>query len=134
MNAQESPRREHGAAVVEMALILPLVVLLAFALIDIGRLIYTKIDLHEAVQEGSIWGAYNPDDYLAVQTRVAESLNGDVYPGDVVVECPSSTDTVRVTLSHGVPLITPLFNDRTITLTVSAEGDLLSDDPCQASP
>ncbi len=134
MSTNNSSRRESGAAVVEMALILPLVVLLAFALIDVGRLIYTKIDLHEAAQEGSIWGAYDPGDYQAIQIRVAESLNGDVYPSDVVVECPTITDTIRVTVTHDVPLITPLFNDQTVTLTASAEGDRLSDETCQASP
>ena len=127
-------KSERGIALVETALLLPFLVLLLFGLLDIGRLVYAKIELNEAVQEGSLWGSYDPDSYTAVQTRVAESLNNpDVFPADVVVVCPPGGDSIRVSLSRDLDLVSPL-GPGTVTLTATAEGELFTDDPCVPSP
>ena len=125
---------QRGVALVEAAVLLPFLLLILFVVVDAGRLVYAKIEMNEAVQEGSLWGAYQPSNYDAVRTRVAESLNNpDVYPVDVVVECPAGADSIRVSLSREIDLLTP-FGSGAITLTASAEGDLFSDDPCVPTP
>ena len=127
-------KSERGIALVETALLLPFLVLLLFGVLDVGRLVFAKIELHEAVQEGSLWGSYDPDSYSAVQTRVAESLNNpDIFPTDVVVTCPAGGDSIRVSLSRDLDLLSPL-GPGTITLTATAEGELFTDDPCVPSP
>lgn len=126
--------RERGAAVLEAAILLPLLIVLLFGIIDVGRLVFTKMTLHDAAQEGSIYGAYNPSDASNVQLRVVEAMdNLGLVTADVVVECPGGTDTIKVTVTKDVSMITPMFTGRTVTLTSTVEGDLLSDDSCQAS-
>ena len=134
MMRRKNNESDRGVALVETALVLPLLVLLLFGLLDVGRLVYAKIELHEAAQEGSLWGSYYPDAYSAVQTRVAESLNNpDTFPSDVVVTCPPSGDSIRVSLSRDLDLLSPL-GPGTVTLTATAEGELFTDDPCVPSP
>ena len=55
-----APRRargEDGAAAVELAIVLPLLLLLVFGIIDMGRLLQQQIQLTEAVREGARIGA-----------------------------------------------------------------------------
>jgi Flp pilus assembly protein TadG len=46
-------RDEHGAAVVEFALVVPLLLLLLWGIIDMGRAFYTLNNLASAVREGA---------------------------------------------------------------------------------
>ena len=46
-------RDEQGAAAVEMALVLPLLLLLLFGIIDFGRVLNAQITLTEAAREGA---------------------------------------------------------------------------------
>ncbi|MDJ0923972.1 MAG: TadE/TadG family type IV pilus assembly protein [Acidimicrobiia bacterium] len=134
MMSRSDTTTERGVALVETAILLPLLILLVFGLLDVGRLVYAKIELSEAVQEGSLWGSYDPDNYANVQTRVAESLNNlDIFPSDVVVVCPAGGDSIRVSLSRDLELLSPL-GPGTVTLSATAEGELFTDDPCVASP
>ena len=45
-------RRDAGASAVEMAIVLPLLVLLAFGIIDFGRMLNAQIQLSQAAREG----------------------------------------------------------------------------------
>ena len=127
-------RRQGGAALIEAAILLPLLLIFVFGIIDVGRLVFTQMTLHDAAQEGSIYGAYNPGNALNVQTRVVESMdNLSLATEDVVVVCPASTDTIRVIVTTDVTMITPLFTGRTVTLTSTIEGDLLSGTACDPS-
>ena len=127
-------RRQRGAALLEAAILIPLLLVLVFGIVDVGRLVFTQMTLHDASQEGSIYGAYNPGNASEVQTRVVESMdNLSLATDDVVVECPSGSDTIRVIVSTDVTMITPLFTGRTVTLTSTVEGDLLSDTACDPS-
>ena len=125
--------RDRGAALVEAAILLPLLVLLVFGIIDVGRLVFTKIDVHDAAQEGSLFAAYNPSNATNVQTRVIDS--GDdlgLASGDVVVTCPE-TGVIAITVSKDMSMITPLFTGTTITLSSKVEANILGADACQAS-
>ncbi|MDJ0498862.1 MAG: TadE/TadG family type IV pilus assembly protein [Acidimicrobiia bacterium] len=134
MMRSSTQETQRGAVLVEAAILLPLLLMILFVVFDGGRLVFAKIEMTEAVQEGSLWGAYQPSDYAGVRTRVAESLNNpDIFPGDVVVECPPGGDSIRVTLSRDIDLLTPIGSGA-VTLTATAEGDLFSDDPCVPSP
>lgn len=52
--------RRQGAAAVEMAVILPLLMLLALGCVDFGRFLYHYIALNNAAQAGASHGAMNP--------------------------------------------------------------------------
>jgi Flp pilus assembly protein TadG len=45
-------RRDAGASAVEMAIVLPLLVLLAFGIIDFGRMLNAQIQISQAAREG----------------------------------------------------------------------------------
>ncbi len=127
------PTSERGAALVEMALVLPLLVLLVFGIVDLGRLLFTQIALHEAAQEGSLYASTNPDDPEGARVRVIESIdNPTVELSDVVVDCPGST--VRVSLTYEMDLITPILGGGSVTLDAEVIGDRFATAPCVAAP
>lgn len=53
-------QRRYGAAVLEMAILLPLLLLLALGCVDFGRFLYHYIALHNAAQAGASHGMMNP--------------------------------------------------------------------------
>ena len=50
-------RNEEGAAVVEFALVMPILALIIFGIIDFGRAFYTVNNIISAVREGARYGA-----------------------------------------------------------------------------
>jgi Flp pilus assembly protein TadG len=103
----------RGAAAVEFAIVLPVVLLLVCGIVDFGRALNRQIVLTNAAREGARWvalGQGNPG------TRVASALGGQVPPGNVAIAwspCPanpppSSTTNTTVTLTSTYALITPL--------------------------
>ncbi len=50
-------RDEEGAAVVEFALVMPILALIVFGIIDFGRAFYTVNNIISAAREGSRYGA-----------------------------------------------------------------------------
>jgi hypothetical protein len=129
MSGHPKADSERGVAVLEAAIVLPLLVVLVFGIVDVGRLIYTKMTLHDAAQEGSIYGSYNPGTATDVQDRVVDSMtNLELATDDVVIACPPSTDTIRVTVTKEMTMITPVFAGRSMTLSATEEGTLLTSD------
>jgi Flp pilus assembly pilin Flp len=66
-------RDEAGAAVVEFALVLPILMLIVFGIIDFGRAFYTSNNLVSAVREGARFAAVLEDplrDSLLIKQRV----------------------------------------------------------------
>ena len=115
-----TPNRQRGAALVEFALILPIVVLLVFGIIDFGRMASMKINLNEAVQEGSIYGATHPDfaDHDDIKTRMIQSIdNPTLTTSEITITCPTAR-TLKVQVSHNADFLTPVFPG---TLTLSSE-------------
>jgi Flp pilus assembly protein TadG len=57
MTIRRNRRRSRGQALVEFALILPVLVLVVFGIIDFGRYVHTQNSLNEASREGARAGA-----------------------------------------------------------------------------
>jgi Flp pilus assembly pilin Flp len=57
MRPRSLTRDEEGAAVVEFALVMPILALIIFGIIDFGRAFYTVNNIISAVREGSRYGA-----------------------------------------------------------------------------
>ncbi|HEX6809108.1 MAG TPA: TadE/TadG family type IV pilus assembly protein [Gemmatimonadaceae bacterium] len=53
MRVKSTFRSERGAAMVEFAIVLPILLLLVFGIIDFGRALYTLNNLTAAVREGA---------------------------------------------------------------------------------
>ncbi len=127
MNANR--RDERGAALVEFAIMLPILIVLLFGVIDYGRLLYTRITLHEAVQEGSIYAATHPDDPDGTRLRVIDNVDNPALSlDDITVDCIGST--IRINVAHNMSLIAPIIGPDTITITANVTTDRFSSKTC----
>jgi hypothetical protein len=112
-NRYECKRRE-GQSLVELALAVPLLLLLLLGTIDIGRAFFDYIDMRNAAREGAGYYARNPTDSSGAVTRV----KNHGVPGDVTVSvvCENGSCTtingtgrVRVTVSRTFTPVTTGF-------------------------
>ena len=125
---------ERGAALVEMVFVLPLLIVLAFGIVDVGRLLFTQITLNESVQEGTLYAASHPDDPNGARLRVVDSLDDSIIEiADVTVTCPTAT-TIEVSLTHDVTLLSPWVSGAVVTLDAAVESDIFSTKGCVAAP
>ena len=109
--------RDSGAAAVEFALVLPILLLLVFGIVDFGRLYFTQITLTDAAREGArvlaLEGAAGSG-YSATQAsddaeaRVQDAVSG--VDGAVNVSSGTCTDgqPVTVTVTTDFSFLTPL--------------------------
>lgn len=107
-------QRSRGQALVETALILPILLILVMGVIDIGRVIFAHVQLQEATHEGAMYGAYMPTPTSGVQSRVTNSSDADWVSGaTVTVSCTTSPAPGRVTVSstYNLTLLTPIVPD-----------------------
>ena len=75
------PRGRSGArgqALLELALVAPVLLLLVLAALDLGRLFYSQITVTDSARDGAMEAAQNPTSY---STRCG--LRRDIQPGDV---------------------------------------------------
>jgi Flp pilus assembly protein TadG len=108
-------KNEKGQSMVEMALLLPLLLLLITGIFDIGRLMYTYMHLQIATQETVRQGGLGMDDseitsfarnYVNIQDP--NQLDVQISPGDTERK---SGDYVTVTLEYPIEFITPFVSN-----------------------
>lgn len=119
----------RGQALVEMAVITPVLLLLVAGAIDLGRVWYGQITITNAAREGALEGAVNPDSYQAGQpcdtnnrivcraVREASESFITVAHTDVTMTCDAacvegtaaSPNTVTVRVQGKFSLITPII-------------------------
>ncbi len=133
-----SPRRGRGQALVELALVLPIFLLLGLGAVDLGRVFYAQITIANAAREGALEAAQNPSSFLAgrdcdtdsnrIMCRVLVESQGSFYsitPSDVgytchardgtAIPCPTAPtaptigDTATVRVQGHFAVITPLI-------------------------
>lgn len=110
-----SLRSEQGAAAVEFALVLPLLILLVFGIVEFGRGYNAKVTLTHAAREGARALAIGEGDPIQITKDAAGMLD----PDDVTVSASACTAGGKATVTATYPFTytIPLFNDGTITLT-----------------
>ena len=57
--------RSQGQAIVELALILPIFLLLVASALDLGRLFYSQISVNDAAREAALEASQNPTSFIA---------------------------------------------------------------------
>lgn len=146
--ARRRRRRHHsrGQALVELALVTPILVLLFAAALDLGRIFYSDITITNAAREGALEASKNPTSWQAntacskatnrVMCRVVNEASGSfvtVVPADVAMACtPSCTaalgNTVTVSVAGRFSLITPILaaftGGQNITLSSTASAQI----------
>ena len=89
---------ERGNAVVEMALLLPILLLILFGITEFGRAVMTANVLNTASREGARLAAVSSlSDTLQVEARVIEVLQAaNIQPKDITLEYYGDNNSVRV--------------------------------------
>lgn len=133
-------RHSLGAAAVEMAITLALLLWLVLGLIDMGRAIFTNIALQDAAQAAVSHAAFTEDASIASVESVAIASTDDsptLTSADIDVACTlvprASRDAarVRVVVSYDLDFITPLVGPAmggSIQLTKLLEAERYFDD------
>ena len=105
--------RAKGQAVVEFALVLPVLILLLLIAIDFGRLFFTLVQVNNAAREAAFTAALDLDDQFSIANRAAQEANVQGQGGEgaltvsepvcttaaippVPVSCPGTADTAFV--------------------------------------
>ncbi len=100
---------QSGNAVIEFALVLPMLLLVVFGITEFGRAIMTVNVLTAAAREGARVASVAGADSAAVTTRVMEVL-----------------DAARITPAAGGITITGPDANKAITVTVETDFEILS--------
>lgn len=100
--------RDRGAAAVEAALVLPLLLMLVFAIVDFGRMLNAQIRVTEAAREGARVSSFGGS-LSDVQDRVDRVLTGAAATRPSG-PCPSTPDPDRdaeVLVTYRFQFVTP---------------------------
>jgi len=110
-------KTEAGQSLVEFAMVLPIFLLLLFALVDFGRGFYTWMIITNAAREGARAGAVQMD-AAGIDTKIRDSYCNS-YPSDCSLDPARMfvlTDgvqddrgkEVKVTISYDFEFVTPI--------------------------
>jgi Flp pilus assembly protein TadG len=130
----ENSRSERGAAAVEFALILPLLVILVFGIVEFSIAYNHKQGLQAAAREGARLAALPQSTQSDVADRVRSALSGVFNTTEInaatITVTPSTTHPcdgaapgthVVVTVSAPDALDVPFVTNSTVTLTGKGE-------------
>jgi Flp pilus assembly protein TadG len=105
---------QKGQSLVEVALSLPLLLLILAGILDLGRAYFTYITLSDAAAEGAAYAAVHPSNTQQVIDRAVDSSNDLVIidPAMVAVDYVDMApgNPVTVTVSYDYEIITPIIN------------------------
>lgn len=108
----QGKEREKGQSLVEMALVLPVVLVILAIVLDLGRIYYVAVALTDAAGEGATYAAINPADTVGVITRAQEASGGlvQIDTGMVTVDAPAiaAGAPVTVTVHYDFKVATPI--------------------------
>ena len=109
---------EDGVVAVELALVLPVLVMLVFGIIQFGIAFNRYQGVHAAAREGARVGAVVPGGECA---RALDAMDGlGVSSNCTVIEsCPGDHVVVEVTADNAIEI--PFVGSRTVTLKGRAE-------------
>jgi hypothetical protein len=115
-------KKEHGAVAVEMAIVLPLLLMLLIGIIEFGRVFNVQISLSQAAREGARHAAvhFNDEDLDVdgAALGAAPALNElPVAVDDNADECATGAD-VRVTATVALDSLTGLFDAELLGMPV----------------
>src|SRR6266567_8451948 len=131
MSRQLTGTPDRGAAAVEFAIMLPLLLLLVFGIIDFGRALNAQVTITQAAREGARLTALNQPNVTGRTQAAATGLSG--VGVTIVSPCPAGagpTANADVKVTYAFKFVTPIGAIAKIfgksgpgsQLTLSAEG------------
>src|SRR5687767_12646276 len=100
-------RSERGQSVVEFAMVLPLLLVVLFAIVDFGRIYQGHITLTNAAREGARLGAVGGSEG-EIRARVTATATGIAPAVEIENARGTAGESVVVSTSATIALITPL--------------------------
>ena len=113
-------RLDDGAALVEFALILPLLIMLIFGIVEFGRAYNANITLTHATREGVRELAISGDQVAAVTTTRDAATTLDPALLQVTTSTCTPGQMARVHVRYPFDYNIPLFGSATLTLESEA--------------
>lgn len=101
-------RDDRGAAVVELALVLPLLLFLVFGLVDFGRALNAQILLTQAARVGARLDSLNQPNVASQTQAAAQPLSSVSVSVTACPANPTSADNAVVVTSEQFSYITPI--------------------------
>ena len=148
---RKSIRSERGQSLVELAISLPVLILLLLGTVDFGMAIFSYSILREAAQEGAFYGSFNPANKTEIENRarnISPRENEAVFSSPVNLRNKSlvkvtikaiggscqgitngAANSMRVSVSYKYPILMPfagqIIGENTILLTGTATNIIL---------
>lgn len=123
MHSRAMRRRDRGAAAVEFALVLPVLLVLVLGIVEFGRAYYYQTTVSGAAREGVRVMALENDAAQATSTTQSNLAAFGVTGAGVSISpstCTTGTD-VTVTVTYPMGYITGFFGN---TLTLTGKGTM----------
>ena len=104
---------EQGQGLTELALALPVLLLLLLGVLDVGRAFWALVALKDAVSEGASYAASHPTRTTEIKERAAESsnvlvaLSPDMFSINYVAP-PTAGQPITVTVTYDFELVGPV--------------------------
>lgn len=147
---------EKGQSLVELAISLPVILLILLGTFDFGMALFSYSIIRDAAQEGALYASFAPGNKAEIENRARNILprqEGEVFSSpvdlrnkeqvsvDILIKskaCQGVTkgtaNYVQVQVSYNYPIIMPFIGDivgsDTIRLTTSASNVILQP-PCK---
>jgi hypothetical protein len=110
---RSASRRQGGAAIVELGLVLPLLLLLFLGTMDFGRVMYWSITLTHAARAGAQYGAQSngsAGDYPGIRTAAlseAQDIGAIIVEPERYCRCPPETvvSCTGTCIGYGLPRV-----------------------------
>lgn len=113
MNALSATKQsESGQSLVEFAFSILLLLILLAGIVDIGRAFFSYMALHDAAQEGALYGSLYPEDINGIKQRVRQTSAHPVDLQDTAnVQVPDPIYHTDPCEGHGIEVsVTYDFN------------------------
>ena len=114
---------EQGAALVEFAFVLPLLLVLLFGIVDFGLYIYNDLWMTHAARDAVRAAAVETTDQTGVATTVAQK---DVLHGDPLIGVIPSPPTVTVRFGDALRTSPAANSGESVTVTIRGQYSFLT--------
>jgi Flp pilus assembly protein TadG len=136
---------EKGQSLTEFGLSVAILLILLAGTVDAGRAFFTFMALRDAVQEGALWGSYNPTETALIEDRVRRASNlvqaiEDDPAADLDITVTRSGDactgngiTVQATYQNfpiTMPFLGTILGSQEVPITASVTDTILAP-PCE---
>jgi len=148
---RKSAQSERGQSLIELAITLPILILLLLGTLDFGMAIFSYSMLRDAAQEGAFYGSFNPNNVAEIENRarnISPRADDEIFSSPVQLRdtdavtvkvqalgnsCQGATNgaanSIRVNVSYRYPILMPfigqLIGSDNIPLTGTATNVIL---------